>query len=144
MLRACRREAGLRGWRDPLFLPIGIPPVPQSEKNGRQRPAEGGQLILDLGWHLRMDVPVDDAVGFQLSKLQGEHSLGRVRNTPGQLHETQLPRHEVKEDKRLPKASNHGQGNLDRAAAFRIMSLWSHPIHPLMIVLAVIVPSFHF
>ena len=61
-----------------------------------------------------MDYPLDDSIGFQLTKLLREHLLGNRRDRAFHVGESQdLAAEEMKQDQQLPAAFEKTEGLLD-------------------------------
>ena len=112
---------------DPAFgLPV------DGERLGTTRPQRGpfeqrverrahrlsplGQVVFDLGRHLRIDGAADDAVALELAELLDQHLLRDGRDRSLQLREAQdAAREEVEDDHHLPAPLQDAERALDAA-----------------------------
>lgn len=68
-----------------------------------------------MGRNLLAHVPDNDAVGFKLAQMLGEHALGNVRHQTPKLVEAAGPFAQVIEDQGFPTSADNRERRLYRA-----------------------------
>src|SRR3954470_5539674 len=104
--RAWRRELAIVAYVSGLHVGkvLGRPLVHRHQRP-RQAPAQGGQRVLDLGWHLGVDVPGEQAVALERAQRLGERLLGDLADLVEDLAVTACPVGEQVQDVDAPLAA---------------------------------------
>ena len=103
---------------DALTVVPGVPCTPESHlfEDGLKTFAALGQGILYFWGNDFVDLPMHQAVLFQLTKLLGQHLLTRAGDQQTKLPETQdTVRLEIKKQERFILSTDHGQRDFDGA-----------------------------
>ena len=96
-------------------------PVAHDCENGFERAAEVGEVVLDAWWDLCEDVARDDAVCFELAKLESDHALGGVGYEAAEFAEAFGAVEEMTDKDRFPSAADDAEGCLDVASCFPVI-----------------------
>ena len=113
---------------DALTVVPCVPCTPESHlfKDRLKTFAALGQGILYFWWNYFVDLPMHQAVCFQLTKLLGQHLLTRAGDQLTKLPETQdFVGLEVIEQERLILPADHGQSDFDGAKSYRLARVFS-------------------
>jgi len=82
------------------------PPFAHGLQERRKSPPINGNRVLDLGWNLRVNLSLNQALPLQLAKLRGERFLSGSRNQPAKFIEAANAPAHVPEDDAFPLAAD--------------------------------------
>src|SRR5579863_3822012 len=83
---------------------VDLTPFVDLVEDRPQAAAQGSERILDLGWHLGINLAMDDPIPLQRPEVRSKHLLSHVSHQPPQLAGPLGARKKMEQDIRLPLA----------------------------------------